>query len=255
VRPQRLVFGEDAELYDRVRPSYPDDLITDVTGLISDVAGRAGRVLDVGCGTGKAAVLLAQRGLEGVGLEPDARMAAVARRNLGPWPSWRVEVAGFEAWAHDGGGFDLVTCAQAWHWLDPATRLGRAQDLIGPRGWLALWWNRPAEDDSPLRTAMDAVYADLAPQLPPGGPASLPFVLDEIPEELSLGPPIEREYRWSKPYSTEEWLGLLRSSSDHRLLDDDRRRRLLAAVAEVVEAHGGTYRHQYVCRLWAVPRL
>jgi hypothetical protein len=47
-RPQRLVFGEDAELYDRVRPSYPDELIDDVLRLV----GTPCRAVDAGCGTG-----------------------------------------------------------------------------------------------------------------------------------------------------------------------------------------------------------
>jgi len=250
VRRQRLVFGEDAELYDRVRPSYPAALIADMVELV----GSGAHAVDAGCGTGKAAVLLARCGMDGVGVEPDARMAMVARRNLEPWPRWQVEVAEFETWAHQDHSFDLVTCAQAWHWLVPSVRLRRAHDLLRTGGWLALWWNRPAEDHSPLRLALDGVYAELAPKLAPRGPASLPFAADEVPSGLRFASPIEREYRWSKAYSASGWTELLRSSSDHRLLNDDHRERLLAAVARVIEDHGGSYRHQYVCKLWARQR-
>ena len=44
-------FGNDALRYDRARPTYPTALVDDL------LAGRPGdqlRVLDVGCGTGKA---------------------------------------------------------------------------------------------------------------------------------------------------------------------------------------------------------
>jgi len=48
-RQPRLVFGEVADLYDRVRPSYPDALVDDVVELSGvDVSGRA---LEVGAGT------------------------------------------------------------------------------------------------------------------------------------------------------------------------------------------------------------
>ncbi len=76
MREQRLVFGEDAELYDRARPSYPAKLIDDVVAVV----GASATTLDVGCGTGKATTLLAARGLRGVGVEPHAEMAAIARR-------------------------------------------------------------------------------------------------------------------------------------------------------------------------------
>jgi trans-aconitate methyltransferase len=49
-------FGEAAEQYERARPSYPVEL---VDALMAD---HPGRVLDVGCGTGKAGRLFAVRG-------------------------------------------------------------------------------------------------------------------------------------------------------------------------------------------------
>ena len=42
-REQRLIFGEDAELYDRARPSYPVDLIDAVLGLSGDPVSRGRR--------------------------------------------------------------------------------------------------------------------------------------------------------------------------------------------------------------------
>jgi ubiquinone/menaquinone biosynthesis C-methylase UbiE len=50
-------FGLMAEEYDRYRPTYPDALIDDLAAL------QPGQVLDVGRGTGKAAVALTGRGL------------------------------------------------------------------------------------------------------------------------------------------------------------------------------------------------
>ena len=59
---RRLAFGEVAELYDEVRPSYPAELVEDVIAL-APLDGDAPRALEVGAGTGKATVLFAQRGL------------------------------------------------------------------------------------------------------------------------------------------------------------------------------------------------
>ena len=98
-------FGAAAATYDRLRPSPPAALIDDLVALAPT------RVLDIGCGTGKLAAPLAARGLDVLGVEADARMAALA-----PMP---VEIAPFEDWDDRGRTFDLVTCADAWHWLDP----------------------------------------------------------------------------------------------------------------------------------------
>jgi predicted RNA methylase len=58
---------------------YPDALLDDLATL------RPAHVLDVGCGTGKAAVGLARSGLSVLSVELDPRMAEVARGPASPW--------------------------------------------------------------------------------------------------------------------------------------------------------------------------
>jgi SAM-dependent methyltransferase len=65
-----------AELYD---PLDPDRSDLDVYAALADELG-ARSVLDIGCGTGTFACLLAQRGFDVVGVDPAAASLAVARR-------------------------------------------------------------------------------------------------------------------------------------------------------------------------------
>ena len=51
------VFNEVPELYDRVRPTYPDELFADLVA-ITGMDGHSS-VLEVGCGTGQATRSLA----------------------------------------------------------------------------------------------------------------------------------------------------------------------------------------------------
>ena len=46
------VFNEVPELYDRVRPTYPDELFADLAAITG--MDRGSSVLEVGCGTGQA---------------------------------------------------------------------------------------------------------------------------------------------------------------------------------------------------------
>ena len=48
----RKIFDEAALLYDEARPGYPDELFDDVVSL-SGIAPE-GRILEIGCGTGRA---------------------------------------------------------------------------------------------------------------------------------------------------------------------------------------------------------
>jgi SAM-dependent methyltransferase len=246
---QRLTFGEDAELFDRVRPSYPDELVDDVVALV----GLPCRAVDAGAGTGKASELLAARGVEGVAVEPDPAMAEIAKRRLKAHAGWRVGVSDFEDWlpAKDEVPFDLVTCAQAWHWIDPERGARQAERLLRIGGWLAIWGHEPEYHDSPLRAAIDAAYAKHAPE-PSARSRALP---ERVPAGSAFGEPLEREYRVWQDYSTTEWVDLMRTSSDLRVLPDERRKALLAALAAAIDEHGGMYRHHSVCRLWAARRV
>jgi SAM-dependent methyltransferase len=244
------VFGEVAALYDRARPTYPAELVDTVVALI----GGTGVAVDAGCGTGKAAVLLAERGLSGVGVEPSADMAAVARTRLEPFPGWRVEECDFEDFAGRDGAADLVTAAQSWHWMDPARGLEQAHRLLRPGGWLALWWNRPsAGEATTLRSDIDAVYERVTPDLG----SRLPGRKGRPPAGEMDGrfrPPTTREFAWSTRYTTAQYCDLMSTQSDHRLLPPEQLGRLLRGIAAVIDGAGGTIEVGYTTDLWAAER-
>ena len=248
MRPRRLVFGEQAELYDRARPSYPAELIDDLVALV----GRTAHVLDAAAGTGKATVMLAERGLHGVAVEADAAMARVARRNLAPHPCWRVDESDFEEWQprEDDGVFDLVTVGQAWHWIDRERGTRQAECLLRPGGWLAIFGYDYEFVDSALRRAIDAIYDELDPS--PTARALAPP--ERIAPGHAFGDPIVGEYRGDRAYATAEWIALQRTQSNVRILDPEIREELLRRLAEAIDDHGGVHREHYVCRLWAASR-
>ena len=115
-------FGAVAHDYDLYRPSYPAELVDELVALAA-----GGPVLDIGMGTGKGARLLAERGLDVLGVEVDPQMAEVARGH-----GLTVEVASFETWPDAGRSFSLITAAQAWHWVDPVPGAPKVARLLRP---------------------------------------------------------------------------------------------------------------------------
>jgi 2-polyprenyl-3-methyl-5-hydroxy-6-metoxy-1,4-benzoquinol methylase len=122
--PSKL-FDREAERYDRCRPTYPDVLIDDLLG--PEPEGLD--ILDLGCGTGIASRLMAQRGAKVLGVEVAPRMAEIARNH-----GIDVEIGAFEDWNPAGRTFDRVTSAQAWHWLDMPLPPPRPLPCCDPAG-------------------------------------------------------------------------------------------------------------------------
>src|SRR5690349_16209458 len=95
-----LRFDEVAELYDRVRPGYPEALFSDLAALIGLRQGSP--VLEVGCGTGQATRSMAALGWSVTAVEPGPALAELARRRLAGFPNVTIETAAFEDWPARG---------------------------------------------------------------------------------------------------------------------------------------------------------
>jgi SAM-dependent methyltransferase len=236
-------FGFLAEDYDRYRPGYPSALIDEL------VAGNPSNALDVGCGTGKVALSLIERGLSVLGIEPDDRMASVARRRGVP-----VEVGSFESWEPAGRTYDLLTAGHSWHWVNPAVGLAKAASVLMPGGTAALFWNYHVLDDS-LLAAFEDAYRSHAPELtvvghdPSGSEDTDPFQGSD--DFVSLG---SRTYRWTRLLNAEEWTSMLATFSDHAALGESRLEDLQRALREAIQQSGGQVRSQCGTYLWKAQR-
>lgn len=248
MREQRLVFGEEPELYDRARPGYSDALVEDVLDF-GGIRAASCRALEVGAGTGKATVAFARNGVHVLAVEPDPNMAAVARRNCAPYPHVEIEESSFEDWDPQEGAFDLVFSAQAWHWIRPEVRCARAAAALAPGGVLALFWHRVRwREDDPVRVDVDACYREHVPALhgrEPGFPGlAASKVSEEARAEMSscteLTDVTVHEHPWEQTFDAVGYVERLRTQSDHRLLPPDQLEPLLQAVNDVIVGHGDT---------------
>jgi SAM-dependent methyltransferase len=237
--PGRL-FNEVPEIYDRVRPGYPDELFADLVALTEIEAGAS--VLEVGCGTGQATRSLAALGYLVTAVEPGAGMAALARQRISSFDHVDVEISTFEEWDDRSRRFDVLVAASSWHWVDPSVGWPRAHDVLRPNGWIAVLGHivirRPGELEVYAETA------DLHEQASAGNPYwSQPPLEDEVratdtgwgldhgPGQL-FGPPIVRWYPTVQWFDGTGFADLLRSQSMYRRLDRDVREPLLDAIAE-----------------------
>ena len=237
------LFDQEAERYDRCRPSYPAVLIDDLLG----PKPKGLDVLDVGCGTGIASRLMADRGAKVLGVEVGPRMADIARNH-----GIDVEVSTFEDWEPAGRTFDRVTSAQAWHWLDLPVATAKAASLLRTGGRLCLIWNAGYPSDD-LADALADVYATVLPigvhtvfrgyaaHRSTDAKSGLDRELAAIAAHPDLGAATEKWFPWTQIYQRDQWLGQLLSRSDHIALDPVVQRRLYEAIGSAIDDFGGSF--------------
>lgn len=129
-------FQSGAEAYARGRPDYPPA----VAGWLREVLGIGpqSRVLDLGAGTGKFTASLVATGAEIVAVEPVAAMRA---RLAGALPTVTALAGSAEAIPAADAAFDVVVCAQSFHWFATPAALGEMVRVLKPGGRLGLIWN------------------------------------------------------------------------------------------------------------------
>lgn len=235
-RTRASSFGDAAELYDRARPTYPESLVDELVGQgASDID-----LLDVGCGTGISSRLFLARGCRVLGVEADIRMAEVARAR-----GVAVEVATFETWADAGRRFDLLTAAQAWHWVDPTLGSVKAAAVVRPGGRVGHFWNRGTHDPS-TTAALEVVYREHAPELVgssillgAGTEARFDASLAALAATGAFDDLRMMAFPWTKDYTTEQWLEHASTHSDHAGLPPERQQALYDGIRAVLDDRGG----------------
>lgn len=257
IERRRLGFGSVAELYDKIRPAYPDPLINDVIGYGELSPGS--HALDIGAGTGQATEQFAARGLTVLGLEPSQEMVEVARRRLNqPGMETEMVATDFESAQVAPDSYSVVYSATAWHWVDPEARWRLAHQALIPGGTLAVFWNWPRWRHSNLREELDEVYrasgADLGALGPmfPQEPSTVGLAKEwtrEAEETGDFGDLQARLYSWAATYSPIEYVALLGSYSDHIVLDPNVRQYIYDGVERVIREGGGRLTLPYTTML------
>jgi SAM-dependent methyltransferase len=142
-------FDAWAGEYDRFRPGYPDQLFDTIAERLQ--LPERPSVVDLGAGTGRASLAMAERGWRVTAVEPGRPMLDLLRAGASSAGLLVSTVqAGAEATGLSPQSADLVTAAQAFHWFEKDGALQEIAKILRPTGGVALFWNVRDGDRSPF---------------------------------------------------------------------------------------------------------
>ena len=204
----RDLFSGQADVYAQYRPSYPDELFDYI---LSFVANKD-TAWDCATGNGQAATRLANyfTTVHATDLSEAQLAKAVRKANI------LYQVAPAESTPFPDDTFDLVTIAQAYHWLnwklfrDEATRVAKDGAVIAAWTYYTL-----LSDDAPLQQLYTHFYNDI---IKPYWDYERRYVDEqyqtvEFPFEILPSRPFHTELQWTRQQFKgylESWSGVQR---------------------------------------------
>ncbi|MGD6978203.1 MULTISPECIES: class I SAM-dependent methyltransferase [Citricoccus] len=215
---QGEAFRSTGRRYDAIRPSYPAGVVDFL------VPAGARTAVDLGAGTGLFTALLDAHGLAVTAVDPSAAMLEVLRAAL---PRVRTVQAGGERTGLPDGCADVVTAAQAWHWIDPEAGAQEAARLLG-RGVLGIVSNQ-------LDTTVPWVHR--LSRIMHAGDVHPPRQPPAVGERFTA--PEGRWWHWTQPITPEGLHDLMATRSYHLRATDAVRDRMRANLDWYLLEHLG----------------
>jgi ubiquinone/menaquinone biosynthesis C-methylase UbiE len=232
--PQSRSFEQVADLYERVRPSYPGDAVDWLVAQLG--VGSDSTVLDLGAGTGKLTRQLVPLVARVVAVEPGPEMLARLRRVV---PEAEALLGAAEAIPLADESVDAVVCGQSFHWFRREEAIPEIRRVLRPGGGLCLIWNSRDRDD-PLQKEVSRL---LAPFVPPGREA-LPTTASRFVAE-TFGDVVKAVFRFEQDLDADALAGRILSISFVAAADETSRDELEEQLRALAAAHGGSVRFRY----------
>jgi SAM-dependent methyltransferase len=256
---QHSPFDEVAELYDAIRPRYPEALFARVV-CIAGLKSNA-KLLEIAPGTGQATLSLAKRGYRITGVELGQEMARIARNRLRAYRSVDIVNTSFEDAQLPRVAFDLVYVATAFHWISAEVKFAKSHALLKPSGHLAIIHRHHVSDErgDAFTAATQPIYQrherDAAARTKVYVPRPRAELRPEPIDEEIFAPLSFDTFAEEVTYSAQDYLSLLSTYSPTLAMSPEERATFLEGIRCLIdEKFGGRVLQRYGVTLQVAQR-
>lgn len=235
-------FNDVVDVYDKARPTYPQELLDDVLDFSNMEFFESG--LEVGAGTGQATDLFLNRikklDIVEVGdKQVEYLKKKYSDKNISTYKAY------FEAYSSTEK-YDFIYSATAFHWVDAAIGYPKAWNMLKNGGVMAVFWHMSSVTyrDYGIFVGLDEIKKKYLPMESLGfDDKGIEGVRKKRIEQIQSGKcfsaPVIKEYKWLDKYDAERYALLLESYSSTQTLEERDKKNYLVEVKDYINANGG----------------
>lgn len=240
-------FNTVAELYEKIRPGYPDELYNAIFAYVP--IDGASHAVEVGIGGGQATLPVLKTGCNVTAVEYGEQLAQLCKEKFRDFSNFSVITGKFEDVSFRADSFDLIYSASAFHWVPEEIGYKKVFNILKPGGVFARFANHPyqAKDDPALfidiQQAYDEYYYTYYKD------KQKRRVCEYTEEQAAERALIAEKYGFTdityklfyriRKLTAAEYRALIGTYSDHITIAESIREKFFDAVEKTINRHGG----------------
>ena len=221
--------------------TYPTQLYDDILNCAPlDCTAKA---LEVGIGLGQATEPFLKTGCSLTAVDSDEKLIDACKETFGENPGFCAIASRFEDFEGEGGTFDLIYSASAFHEVDQEAGYTKVFALLKNGGVFARFSNHPlrAIARPNLSSALQKLYSIYLPKT--GTPRPYKEAQAQKRAEIALKYGFteisSQRYYQTRTYTTEEFLAYLATDEDHLQMSETKRTAFFNEIRKTLEHYGG----------------
>lgn len=244
-------FDNAVEAYEVSRPNYPCAMYEDIFRY--KAIDLNSRVIEIGIGTGKATEPVLKTGCQLTAIEPGEQLAAYATEKFREYPNFQMKNTMFQDFSAPNDSYDLIYAATAFHWIPEEYGYPRVFELLKQNGAFARFAYHAGVDESrpEMTDEIQTYYSKYLHQSAPPkdyGDAEAKALAD-IASKYGFSDIRYCLYHWTKDFSADEYMNLLKTYPNHMGLNPTDRENLFSGIHSAINHHGGTITVYYTLDL------
>lgn len=244
-------FDNATDEYEKIRPMYPMPVYDDIFRY--KPINEESNVLEIGIGTGKAAVPILARGCHLTALEPGENLAQIALNRFAGNPRFKLYTQTFQDYSCEPEQFDLIYAATAFHWVPEEYGYKRVYELLKSGGAFARFAYHAGPDHGRKELTdkiqeLYRIHMNTTKSSKVFGEEDAKAIAD-LADKYGFCDSTYKMYHWTRDFTDDEYLLLLKTYPNHMTLEPEIRQSLFQGIYDAIREYGGIHTIYYTLDL------